>query len=382
MSSSDDLTLRPLVRADFSLLAAWLDQPHVARWWHHDTSPRAIERDFGASIDGSDPAEVFIASIEGRHFGLLQRYTFGDHPAYIDELAALLPVPGAALSMDYFVGEPAMLRCGLGAAMLQAALRSSWQSHASAPAVVIPVVAANTASWRLLERVGFQRVAQGPLQPDNPIDDDAHYIYRIERPADVPASNAGYGAHAAEVARRYESIRFEELHRGVLHLFPTRPCDVLDIGAGSGRDAAALAKQGHRVVAAEPTLELRSEGMRLHAALPIEWVDDHLPALEGLRASHRRFDLILLTAVWMHLEESERTDAMATISELLAERGLISMSLRHGPVPQDRRMFEVSAAETIELARQHGLRCKLQVAQADSQGRSDVRWTFLVFERV
>lgn len=46
---------------------------------------------------------------------------------------------------------------------------------------------------------------------------------------------AGYGAHAAALADPYESITFEEVHR------------VLDIGAGSGRDAAALAQQGHTV---------------------------------------------------------------------------------------------------------------------------------------
>jgi SAM-dependent methyltransferase len=163
----------------------------------------------------------------------------------------------------------------------------------------------------------------------------------------VTASTTGYGPYAAVLAKQYESITFADIYRGVLHLFPTQPCNVLDIGAGSGRDAATLAKNGHHVVAVEPTAELRSEGQRLHTLQAIKWIDDSLPALKLLRQLHRHFDLILLTAVWMHLDETERKSAMATIAELLAKGGLISMTLRHGPVPPGRRMFDVSADETI-----------------------------------
>lgn len=209
------LTLRPLARADFALLARWLRQPHVARWWDHETSPEAIARDFGPSIDGDDRAEIFIASIAdsqderpgdpwpagltlgglvgsvpdrpvglvpGSPVGLVQRYTFADNPDYLTELAPLLAVPGAALSMDYFIGETAALQRGLGSRMLQTALQSTWPAYPRAPAVIVPVVVANTASWKLLERVGFQRVASGPLTPDNPVDDPAHFVYRIARP--------------------------------------------------------------------------------------------------------------------------------------------------------------------------------------------------------
>jgi aminoglycoside 6'-N-acetyltransferase len=51
-----------------------------------------------------------------------------------------------------------------------------------APAIVVPAVAANTASWRLFERAGLRRVATGPLRPHHPIDEGAHCIYRIDRP--------------------------------------------------------------------------------------------------------------------------------------------------------------------------------------------------------
>ncbi|MFM9924396.1 methyltransferase domain-containing protein [Variovorax sp. H27-G14] len=191
---------------------------------------------------------------------------------------------------------------------------------------------------------------------------------------------AGYGTNAAALAQQYESLQFTDVHRDVLHCFPPPPARVLDIGAGSGRDAAALAALGHRVMAVEPTHALRMEGMRRHAAWPIEWVDDHLPALQRIRASGGRHDLVLLTAVWMHLDTGERDVAMAAVVELLAECGQVVMSLRHGPVPPGRRMFDVSAQETVRLAEAHGLALRFLCEREDMLDRGDVTWSFLVLQ--
>ncbi|SEL50237.1 Methyltransferase domain-containing protein [Streptacidiphilus jiangxiensis] len=190
-------------------------------------------------------------------------------------------------------------------------------------------------------------------------------------------STAGYGEAAEALADQYESVTFTEVHREVLHLFPAEPGSVLDVGAGSGRDAAALAAQGHRVVAAEPTTELRELGQAVHAGQSIEWLSDALPDLPSLTAEQRRFDLILLTAVWMHLDEQQRADAMTTLAGLLAERGRVILSLRHGPVPAGRRMFAVTAQETIELARKHGLEVLHLAQREDPHARPGVTWTYL-----
>src|SRR5215831_10544803 len=94
---------------------------------------------------------------------------------------------------------------------------------------------------------------------------------------DVHRGNEGYAEEADALTRQYESVRFEDVHGQVLHLLPTAASDVLDIGAGTGRDAGALAALGHRVVAVEPTAEFRDRAARLHPSPRIEWVSDHLP---------------------------------------------------------------------------------------------------------
>lgn len=199
-------------------------------------------------------------------------------------------------------------------------------------------------------------------------------------PSPVPGS-AGYDANASVLAKRYEQLRFEDVHRHVLHLMPAQAAVVADIGAGSGRDAAALARMGHTVVAVEPTAGLRAEGQRRHADLPIEWREDALPALQGLRDAARRFDLMLLSAVWMHLDEAERALGMASLAELMRPGGVAILSLRHGPVPEGRRMFDVSADETIALGAVHGLEPCHRGSREDMMGRPDVHWSLVALRQ-
>jgi len=195
--------------------------------------------------------------------------------------------------------------------------------------------------------------------------------------------NEGYTEEADALTRQYESVRFADVHAPVLHLLPTVPSHVLDIGAGTGRDAAALAAMGHRVVAVEPTAALRNRAAVLHPSPLIEWIADYLPQLPHLTQRADRFDVVMLTAVWIHLDSSQRREAMPKVVLLLRPRGLLLMTLRHGPTPPGRRrLYEASAHETIALASGHGLQLAVKVEhQADFFGRREVTWTSLAFLR-
>ncbi len=177
-----EISFRPLHRDDFGMLAAWLAEPVVSRWWNHDVSQTAIERDFGASVDGADATELFVASLAGRPFGLIQRYPIAAYGEYVEELSRILPLPTGALSIDYLIGAPDHRGRGLGAAMIDAFIAESWDAHPASADVIVPVAAGNRASWRALERAGFARVAEGRLTPDNPVDPPDHVVYRIGRP--------------------------------------------------------------------------------------------------------------------------------------------------------------------------------------------------------
>jgi len=191
----------------------------------------------------------------------------------------------------------------------------------------------------------------------------------------------GYAEEAEALVKRYESLAFADVHRRVLHLIPTAPCRVLDIGSGTGRDAAAFAAMGHRVVAVEPTAELRTRAMALHPSSLIEWLDDSLPDLARLVTRGDKFDVVMLTAVWMHLDEQQRQRAMPNVASLVQRDGVMIMWLRYGPVPKGRRMFAVSADETVRLAGSEGLRVVVKGEARASTRQVGVSWTRLAFSK-
>lgn len=199
----------------------------------------------------------------------------------------------------------------------------------------------------------------------------------------VPGTE-GYSEDAESLIPRYEGVSFIEKYKAVLHLLPTKASKILDIGAGTGGDAAWLATKGHCILAIEPTDQLRETGARLHLSSQIEWLDDSLPMLLKTMARKEVFDLALVTAVWTHLDEKERKQAMSNIAALLKPGALLIMSLRHGPAPANRRTFEVTAEETIELAQRDGLRESLYVRTESVQPtnrQAGVMWSWLAFQK-
>lgn len=70
-------------------------------------------------------------------------------------------MPAGAVELDYLIADPALRGRGLGARMIAQAVEDTWKARLTAPAVLVAVVAANTASWRALEKAGLQRIAEG-----------------------------------------------------------------------------------------------------------------------------------------------------------------------------------------------------------------------------
>ena len=192
--------------------------------------------------------------------------------------------------------------------------------------------------------------------------------------------NLGYESEADALAVRYESRSFEAVHPHLLALLPPAPAAVIDIGAGTGRDAGWLAARGFTVTAVEPTAAMRAHGERLHPSPAIHWIDDHLPELARVVPPAGGFAVILLTAVWMHLDARQRAAAMPRVGAIAAPKALLAITLRHGPVPGGRRMFDVAAAETVALAGEAGFDC-LSVTEGDDGNTQQpgVTWDRLVF---
>ncbi|MEV5078774.1 class I SAM-dependent methyltransferase [Streptomyces sp. NPDC056159] len=188
-----------------------------------------------------------------------------------------------------------------------------------------------------------------------------------------------YAENAGRLGERYGSVNFEEVHGGVLDLLPPTPAAVVDVGAGTGRDAAALARRGYQVMAVEPVREMQEVAQRLDPSEDISWVEDSLPELSRVQGT---FDLALLSAVWMHLLPAARGRAMERLAALLAPAGLLVISLRRGDPPTDRLMFDVPAEDVVRDGERVGLRLVRLVEEgADRLGRADVWWQTIALRK-
>lgn len=190
-----------------------------------------------------------------------------------------------------------------------------------------------------------------------------------------------YSRNAALLAARYETLDPERLHRGWREFRPAAAAAVLDVGAGSGRDAAWLAGMGHAVVAVEPCAALRGAARGRHPQPGISWVADRLPELAVVCASGRRFDLILVNAVWMHLAPDARAPAIKTLKGLLAPGAVLVVTLRRGPVEADRPMYPCQTGEVARLARRHGLAVCKTLGTPDRLGRREIGWQLTVLRK-
>lgn len=185
---------------------------------------------------------------------------------------------------------------------------------------------------------------------------------------------AWYNANAATLVKTYERLPPEQVHGWLIDLLPTPGAVVLDVGSGSGRDAAWLASHGHTVVAVEPAREMRESAIRIHANSAVRWIDDALPELRQVRRLGIPFDFILLSAVWMHLPEFHRPQAFSNLIGLLKPGGTLAMSLRKGPPNENRPgMNAVSDAEVERLALAHGAFIIRRINARDLE-RPEVSW--------
>ena len=191
-----------------------------------------------------------------------------------------------------------------------------------------------------------------------------------------------YNQHAARYQKQYDSVSAEDVHAEWRELLAQiTPGQALDVGAGSGRDAKWLAMQGWAVTAIEPALGLREIGKQ-STGPGVLWLASSLPKLIGV-TQPLEFNLILLSAIWMHLQPKERPFAFQRLTELLSEAGMMVITLRFGPSESERPMYPVNIEELDQLAQKNGLKLKelSNVCSEDLLNRELVRWKTVVISR-
>ena len=112
-----------------------------------------------------------------------------------------------------------------------------------------------------------------------------------------------------------------------LSLAGPRPCNVLDLGCGTGMLCCALAEHGHRVTGVDPAAAMLAVARSKPYAERVEWVESSAQSYK----SHRRFDLIVMTghAFQILLTDADALAVLETMRGHLKERGRVAFETRN-----------------------------------------------------
>ncbi len=202
-----------------------------------------------------------------------------------------------------------------------------------------------------------------------------------DAPDDIARGFLPYNKEAPQLRSRYAISPFAERHTHFRPYYPPLSSHILDIGAGTGVDAKGFAEAGYRVTAVEPADEMRALAMADNDHGNITWINDYLPSLEKVRALDIAYPFILASASFMHLNPERQAQAFEVLTGLLARDGFVAMSLRHGPVPAGRTMFDILPAPAEELAGEAGLVLALHKEGDGRKRQPGVTWSNMVFRK-
>jgi len=151
-SAPHKITFRSVEEQDFSILAAWLAEPHVRRFYQK--TPVTLEEvasEYGPCVRGEEPSICHLASSAGNPFAYLQCYRNADYREWAD----LIGVDGG-ISVDLFIGDSTYLRKGFGRPALRGYLqRVAFPYYNRETLAYIAHEQGNRAALRCSRAVGF-----------------------------------------------------------------------------------------------------------------------------------------------------------------------------------------------------------------------------------
>jgi aminoglycoside 6'-N-acetyltransferase len=166
------LALQDMEPNDLAMVARWLVEPHVARWYLAGSSVEEEVDSLRQSVVGAERVHALLVLNDGVAIGWCQWYDCDVDP----EWAADMGAGPRDVGVDYAIGEPDFVGRGLGTALVSTLVRRVRSEHPDVAFVSDPD-ARNLASRRVLEKNGFQlvKIAAFASEPT----DDPMAVYRL-----------------------------------------------------------------------------------------------------------------------------------------------------------------------------------------------------------
>ena len=172
----DEITLRPLSRADFDLLVDWINAPHVARWWEGNTDLAAVTAKYESRLEPDSTTKVYVIQHHNKPIGMAQCYRHKDYPEWDRDVGVT-----SAAGIDYMIGESSAVGKSLGALAIRAITAFAFKLFDDIECVVAVPQKANISSCRALKKAGFNLIDERKLESNSPSDSGISSIYTVCR---------------------------------------------------------------------------------------------------------------------------------------------------------------------------------------------------------
>ena len=176
-------------------------------------------------------------------------------------------------------------------------------------------------------------------------------------------------------------------HRNLIRHLPERG-KVLEIGCGSGRDAAFLLSHGFDITAVDASSEMLKTTIGKHPELAGRVYRASIPFSDRNPIFDHCFDAVVMIATLMHISDQDLFECSSQIRQLLRPDGILFVSssigregLFQGRDSEGRIYLERQPEELQLLFERLGFRLIAKYQNRDSLGRN-FNWITLVLQRI
>jgi ubiquinone/menaquinone biosynthesis C-methylase UbiE len=207
-------------------------------------------------------------------------------------------------------------------------------------------------------------------------------VYEVEIMADNTTLNY-YNLNAKEVTQKYEDINVNKLHQKLLELLPSKG-KILELGCGSGRDAAFLLTHGYDIHITDGSQRMLDHALQLHSELKGRESFLQLPGRFPFKDNS--FSGVYAIAVLMHFEIAEIKDILTEISRVLTQPGyfFFSIPLKRDDLQKDcvdrygRKYLQMSKKAWIKMCENFGFSFSTSFTNDDADRK--IQWCSLFFQ--
>ena len=198
-----------------------------------------------------------------------------------------------------------------------------------------------------------------------------------------------YQQNAKALATRYEAADVAQMQTMLTACF-AEYSTLLEIGCGSGRDAAFMLSHGYEVTAVDGSREMIESAMKHHPELADRLLEVRLPAGLNSAFTPDSYDGIFSIATLMHLPEDDIWATLTAIATMLRPNGrfFFSVSIARDDVDEfgfdkkGRRFTPLTQEHWLQLCQHCGLREVMTKTSGDGLGRKGIVWLTCIVERI